>query len=449
MLGHPVGLFILFFTEMWERFSYYGMRAILVLYLVAQTDTGGLAWSDAEALSLYGWYTMLVYLMSIPGGILADTVLGQKKAVMLGGALLVAGHSLMAVTHIYAFYGALALIVLGVGLLKPNISTMVGGLYQRGDGRRDAAFTIFYMGINIGAFLASLIVGYVGEEIGWHYGFGLAGIGMALGQIVFIAGQKHLKDVGNLEPKTAANPSVGLDAFRGFSKEDWHRIYAILISFLIVIVFWAAFEQAGGFLTLYAERFTNRVIPMPLTESGVWEMPTSWFQALNPLFIVVFGGVMSGLWMFLARRGKEPSSISKMGLGTVIMGLGFALMVGASLERGAGWLQTQVDENALSNLWWLVGAYWFHTIGELALSPVSLSFITKVSPKKVVATMMGLYFAVTGLANKVAALVGTQAAQYGEMAVFVGIATVSILLGILLMLFSKQINRLTHEKQGV
>lgn len=209
IFGHPLGLFILFFTEMWERFSFYGMRAILVLYLVAKTEQGGLGWTQGEALSLYGWYTMLVYLMSIPGGYIADNFLGQKRSVMAGGLLLVLGHSLMAYPTIPAFYCALGLIILGVGLLKPNISTMVGGLYGPRDGRRDSAFTIFYMGINIGAFLSSLIVGYVGERIGWHYGFALAGVGMALGQIVFMWGQKHLKSVGNLiERKTAQGVST-------------------------------------------------------------------------------------------------------------------------------------------------------------------------------------------------------------------------------------------------
>jgi POT family proton-dependent oligopeptide transporter len=247
LFGHPVGLFVLFFTEMWERFSYYGMRAILVLYLVAQTqgENAGLGWSNGEALSLYGWYTMLVYVASIPGGWIADKFLGQKKAVLYGGILLVAGHSILAVEQMWAFYTGLGLIIAGVGLLKPNISTMVGGLYKQGDIRRDKGFTIFYIGINVGAFLAALIVGYVGEKYGWHYGFGLAGIGMALGLVQYLAGQKHLQNVGNFlgasgnaEEKEAMNKPL--------TKIEKDRVVVLFISFLLVIVFWGAFEQAGG-----------------------------------------------------------------------------------------------------------------------------------------------------------------------------------------------------------
>jgi POT family proton-dependent oligopeptide transporter len=427
MWGHPKGLFILFFTEMWERFSYYGMRAILVLYLVAQTSDGGLGWTNTEALQLYGWYTMLVYLMSVPGGILADRYIGQKHAVMLGGFLLVAGHSLMAYTAMWAFYTALALIVLGVGLLKPNISTMVGGLYSYGDKRRDSAFTIFYIGINIGAFLSSLLVGYVAERIGWHYGFGLAGIGMLLGQIVFVWGQKHLKEVGNLslehhkKSRSSAKPLTPIER---------DRIKLIFISFGIVVVFWAAFEQAGGLLNLYADQITNRNI-------FGWEMPASWFQALNPIFILAFGGVFASVWMILARRNKEPSAIYKMGLGTAIMGLGFALMIGASLEA-------QLSTNSMSSLWWLVGAYWFHTMGELCLSPIALAFITKVSPQRLVASMMGAYFAATGIANMLAAQLGALSESLGDLSVFTIITVVSVGLGLLLMKSSRRLNRLEH-----
>jgi POT family proton-dependent oligopeptide transporter len=252
LFGHPIGLAVLFFTEMWERFSYYGMRAILVLYLVDSTTTGGLGWTNGEALKLYGWYTMLVYLMSVPGGIIADRFIGQRKAVMAGGLLLVAGHSLMAYTEIWAFYTALALIILGVGLLKPNISSLVGGLYTKKDPRRDAGFTLFYIGINVGAFLSALIVGYVGEKVGWHYGFAIAGIGMVLGQIVFAYGQKHLKGVG-AAPESGELETTQTKAARNkpFTKEEKDRLKVLFISFAIVIVFWAAFEQAGGLISIY------------------------------------------------------------------------------------------------------------------------------------------------------------------------------------------------------
>ncbi len=272
ILGHPIGLFVLFFTEMWERFSYYGMRAILVLYLVGETqgDNPGLGWSNGDALALYGWYTMLVYVMSIPGGIVADKILGQRKSVMVGGLLLVAGHGILAVEQMWAFYSGLMLIVLGVGMLKPNISTMVGGLYKAGDIRRDKGFTIFYIGINMGAFLSSILVGYVGEVHGWHYGFGLAGIGMALGLLVYVLGQSHLAHVGNYIGSSKSEEEREA-AKRPLTKVEQDRIIVLLLSFLLVIVFWGAFEQAGGLMNIYTKEKTSRRV------LG-FEVPAYWFQ---------------------------------------------------------------------------------------------------------------------------------------------------------------------------
>ncbi|MCB0395769.1 MAG: peptide MFS transporter [Flavobacteriales bacterium] len=394
ILGHPKGLFILFFTEMWERFSYYGMRAILVLYIVS-SPTGanpGLGWTNAESLSLYGWYTMLVYVMSIPGGILADRLLGQKKAVMVGGLLLCAGHGILAITSLWAFYTGLALIILGVGALKPNISTMVGGLYPAGDIRRDKGFTIFYIGINIGAFLSSLIVGYVGEKIGWHYGFGLAGIGMLLGQVVYMWGQKYLTTVGNYIPTAkveGTNKSVPL------TKIEKDRMIVMLLSFLIIIVFWGAFEQAGGLMNLYAKEKINRVI------LG-WEIPASVFQSVNAFFIITCGTAVAAFWAGRRLKNKEESAIFKMALGTMIMGSGFFLMTAASMDAA--------EPYSKAGLYWLIGAYFLHTIGELCASPVALSFITKLAPVKYASIMMGVYFAATGLGNKLAGSLG-EAAQ--------------------------------------
>lgn len=433
LFGHPLGLYVLFFTEMWERFSFYGMKAILVLFLTSPV-MGGYGWDNEAALRLFGIYTGLVYIMSIPGGIIADRWLGQKKSVIVGGFTLVVGHSLMAYPPEWAFYTALGLIIAGTGLLKPNISTMVGGLYPQTDARRDSGFTIFYMGINLGAFLASIIVGYVGETYGWHYGFSLAGIGMLFGQIVFLSGKKYLKGVGDLnKPVTNCDriftkEGSGLD--KKFSSEERDRVIAILISFVIVLVFWASFEQAGGLMNLYARDFTDRVV-------FGWEIPASWLQGLNSFFIITFAGMVAGIWIWLAKRKKNPSSIFKMGLGTVIMGLGFIFMVGASLERDSA-------ADGLSALHWLVFAYLFHTLGELALSPVSLSFITKVSPKRIVASMMGLYFAVTGFGNILAGWIGMWAQSLGELETFALIAGFSIFLGLLLMIFAPKINLLTH-----
>ncbi len=486
LFGHPIGLYVLFFTEMWERFSYYGMRAIFVLYLTATTlgDNPGLGWLEGEAIALYGWYTMFVYVASIPGGILADRYLGQRKTVMLGGALLVAGHSVLAIEAMWAWYTGLVLIVLGVGCLKPNISTMVGGLYKQGDKRRDMGFYIFYMGINLGAASSALLVGYVGETIGWHYGFGLAGIGMALGQVVYIWGQKYLKHVGNLvekpKEKTESNGNLIADIFKhqnsiiGFSimiilalaiyfgagslsyallvaglafavgvgivvyndgnQVEKDRILVTYISFLIIITFWGAFEQAGGLLNIYADQKTN-------LQLGSFDVPASWFQSVNAIFILMFATLVGSFWAWWRNRGKESSSLFKMGIGVIIMGWGFLFMSIASKEvtyDAAGEVLTK------SSMIWLVLAYLFHTLGELCASPVALSFITKLSPARWVAFMMGAYFAATGLGNKVAGLLGESAEALGEFTLFTGIAVFCTIIGLLVLAMLKPLKRLTH-----
>ncbi len=429
LFGHPVGLYVLFFTEMWERFSYYGMRAILVLYLVAQTqaENAGLGWTNGDALSLYGTYTMLVYVMSIPGGWIADKFLGQKRSVLYGGILLVAGHSILAVEEMWAFYTGLGLIIAGVGMLKPNISTMVGGLYKKGDIRRDKGFTIFYIGINVGAFLSSLIVGYVGEVHGWHYGFGLAGIGMALGLIQYMLGQKHLEHVGNFlgaskneEEKAAMNKPL--------TKIETDRVIVLFISFLLVVVFWGAFEQAGGLMNIYASEKTNRML------MG-FEVPASWFQSLNAMFIIFLGTSVALFWANRKLKGKVSTSLFKMILGLIIMGTGFFFMTAA-----AG----QYESNGSSAMYWLVLAYLFHTVGELCISPVALSYITKLAPVKYASLMMGVYFAMTGFGNKLAGLLGEASESLGEFTIFTGIAIFCVVFGGLVMLFRKKLETLTH-----
>src|SRR5210317_1626421 len=429
LFGHPKGLFILFLTEMWERFSYYGMRAILVLYLVAQTDAenAGLGWIQKDALALYGWYTMLVYVASIPGGIIADKLIGQKKAVLYGGWILVAGHTILAIQQDWAFYTGLGLIVAGVGMLKPNISTMVGGLYQEGDIRRDKGFTIFYIGINVGAFLSSLIVGYVGEVHGWHYGFGLAGIGMALGLIQYLAGQKYLKHVGNF--LGSSEDPVDKEAMnKPLTKIEKDRVIVLFISFLLVIVFWGAFEQAGGLMNIYAKEKTNRML------MG-WEIPASWFQSLNAMFIIFLGTSVAAYLASRKLKGKEASGLFKMIVGLIIMGTGFFFMTAA-----AG----QYESNGSSAMYWLVLAYLFHTVGELCISPVALSYITKLAPLKYASLMMGVYFAMTGFGNKLAGLLGEASESLGEFTIFTGIAIFCIAFGILVMIFRKKLEKLTH-----
>ncbi|MCH4553577.1 peptide MFS transporter [Aestuariibaculum lutulentum] len=429
LFGHPIGLYVLFFTEMWERFSYYGMRAILVLYLVAETQgaNAGLGWSNGEALALYGWYTMLVYVASIPGGWIADKMLGQKKAVLYGGILLVAGHSILAIEQMWAFYTGLGLIIAGVGMLKPNISTMVGGLYRQGDVRRDKGFTIFYIGINVGAFLASLIVGFVGEVYGWHYGFGLAGIGMALGLIQYVAGQKHLKHVGNFLGGSESSSDKEL-MNQPLTKVEKDRVVVLFISFLLVIVFWGAFEQAGGLMNIYAMDNTNRNL------LG-WEVPASWFQSLNAMFIIFLGTTVAGYWAKRKLQGKVASSLFKMIIGLMIMGTGFFFMTAAA---------AQYQSAGSSAMYWLVLAYLFHTIGELCISPVALSYITKLAPVKYASLMMGIYFAMTGFGNKVAGLLGEASESLGEYAIFTGIAVFCLIFGMLVMLFRNKLEALTH-----
>jgi POT family proton-dependent oligopeptide transporter len=449
LFGHPTGLYILFFTELWERFSYYGMRAILTLYMLAKVsdDNPGLGWDEGKALALYGWYTMLVYVASIPGGIIADKLLGQRKSVMIGGWLLVAGHGVLSIEQDWAFYSGLLLIILGVGMLKPNISTMVGGLYKEGDPRRDKGFSIFYIGINVGAAVASIVVGLVAAEYGWHYGFGLAALGMVLGQVVYVFGQPYLKHVGNLidssgdpnavslpqifkqmfsRPQTivvllllaAASVIVPLSAMEsevpayvifflfltlvvGFmmtiyqdleSKIQKDRYVVLLLSFLIVIVFWGAFEQAGGLLNIYAQQKTDRFLP-----AFDYTIPAAFFQSLNPTYIIIFGLPVAIFWQWVKNKGKEASSIFKMAVGVIIMGLGFVFMVFATNQYAA---------EGSSAIYWLFLAYLLHTIGELSASPVALSFITKLAPIKYAALMMGVYFAATGLGNKVAGIIG-------------------------------------------
>jgi len=429
LFGHPVGLFVLFFTEMWERFSYYGMRALLVLYLTSKTTdvNPGVGWSQGEALALYGWYTALVYIASIPGGILADRVLGQKKSVILGAILLVIGHSVLAIEAMWAFYTGLGFIISGVGCLKPNISTMVGGLYKKGDVRRDKGFTIFYIGINVGAFLSGLVVGYVGEVHGWHYGFGLAGILMVIGLIQFLAGQKYLVHVGNYLGKSE-NKEDRDEYKRPLNKVEKDRVVVLLISFLLIIAFFAAFEQAGGLMNIYASEKTDRML------MG-WEVPATWFQSLNSFFIITLGVAIAAFWAKRKVKGKEASSLFKMIIGLGITGLGFFFMSAAA---------NQYDTTGSSMMLWLVLAYLFHTIGELCLSPVSLSFVTKLAPAKYASIMMGIYFATTGLGNKAAGLLGESSSLYGEFKVFTGIAIFCVVFSGIVYLFFNKLKKLTH-----
>ena len=420
---HPPGLMTLFFTEMWERFSYYGMRAILVLYLISEKtgENPGLGWSNQEAISLYGWYTALVYLACVPGGIIGDKFLNNKNAVTVGGALLCVGHLLLAFKNEIFFFSGLLFIILGVGLLKPNISTLVGSLYKTNDTRRDQGFTIFYIGINFGAFLASIIVGYVGEVHGWHFGFSLAGIGMIIGQIFFLNGKNNFY-VSKSRKMVIRNLK--------FTSIELDRIKLILIASLALIIFWASFEQAGGLMNIYAFEKTDRYL-----EFMDFEIPASWFQSINPLLIILLGFYVSAFWIFLSKKKLLCSSIFKISTGLIIMGTGFIFMYFASVES---------SNLGKSSMYWLLLAYLFHTVGELCASPIILSYITKLSPKKIIASVMGIYFATIGLGNKLAGTIGQHSDNLGEKTVFLGIFFVCLVTGFVIIIFQKRLKRLSH-----
>ncbi len=435
VFGHPIGLYVLFFTEMWERFSYYGMRAILVLFLTAKTTdaNAGFGWTNIEALKLYGIYTFLVYLSSIPGGILADKWIGQKKAVIVGGVLLVIGHSVLAIDVLWAFYTGIAFIIAGVGCLKPNISSMVGGLYQPGDDRRDKGFTIFYIGINTGAFLSGIAVGAVAAAWGWHWGFGLAGFGMALGLITFVFGQRYLTSVG--EPAKALSLEAQAIRNKPLTGVERDRIVVMLISFLMIIVFWGAFEQAGGLMNLYAQQKTNLHI-----DTLNYTVPAAFFQSVNSFFIMTLGVPIAAFWYSWKKRGNESSSILKMATGIIIMGWGFLFMAAAS---------NQYAHEGSSAMYWLILAYMFHTAGELSASPVALSYVTKLAPLKYSSLMMGLYFAATGLGNYVAGWVGIWSQTAGELQIFLGIAVFCTIFGGLVLALLKPLKRLAHGAEDL
>jgi POT family proton-dependent oligopeptide transporter len=421
----PAGLYLLFFTEMWERTSFYGMRALLTLYMTRAIAHGGFGWSSETSLRIYGAYAFMVYFTPLPGGYIADRFLGQRRSVMIGGALMVAGHFLMAVPGVVAFFSALGLIACGNGLFKPNISTMVGGLYREHDPRRDAGFTLFYMGINVGSFLAPLVCGTLGEKIGFDWGFAAAGFGMLLGQIVYVlGGDRLLGDVGKRPKKTQADAVEK----KPFSKEESDRITVILIMAVFTIFFWAAFEQAGGLMNIYADQKVDRMI-------FGWEMPTTWFQSLNPAFVVLLSPVFAAVWVRLGRAGKEPSTPIKFALALLFVAAGFVLMVGAA---------KQSDSGLKASMGWLVGAYLFHSMGELCLSPVGLSMVTKLAPLRIASLMMGVWFFSNAISDGLSGLIGSFSATLGELQVFGGLVVVTSSAAVALFFAARPLVRRMH-----
>ena len=393
--GHPKGLSTLFFTEMWERFSYYGMRALLILYLAAAADQGGPGFDVATAAYIYGFYTFGVYATGIPGGWIADRFLGQYRSVLLGGVIIALGHFSMAFPSLYTFFGGLLLIVVGTGLLKTNVSALVGSLYDGDDARRDGGFSLFYMGINVGAFLAPFVVGTIGQKIGWHWGFGVAGVGMVAGIIQYVLGKDRLMlaaerlraDVRAVREQRRQTAVEGSAIRSGLSAQEWKRIGAIGVLFLFTTLFWAAFEQAGSSLNLFADRLTRLSV-------WDWEFPSTWFQSLNSLFIILLAPLFAWLWVRLGRR--EPSSPAKFTAGLLLVGSGFLLLVPASMMTG--YSGGASSPNDLSPMW-LVGVYLLHTLGELCLSPVGLSIVTKLAPRRIVGSMMGVWFLSIAIGN--------------------------------------------------
>jgi len=434
-LGHPRGLFTLFFTEMWERFSYYGMRALLVLYMTGSTIQPGLGFPVKYAMHIYALYTFLVYVAGVPGGWIADNYLGHKRAVLVGGIVIACGHFSMAVPRLPFFYFGLGLIIIGTGFLKTNVSTIVGSLYRKDDPRRDSAFSIFYMGINLGAAISPIIVGWLGQKLNWHIGFGAAGVGMIFGVMQYIAGQKYLVAVSEEEKAVTTRivaPEV-TESNEPFTPADWGRIGAVVIVSLFALIFWAGFEQAGSSLNLFADRATR------LTVFG-YTYPSSWFQSVEAFGVLIFSGVFAWLWLFLARRGKDPSSPMKFFFGLVFASLSFALLIPAARHFEA--TQQRVSPN------WLIGAYLLQTFGELCLSPIGLNLVTKLSPKRVVGLMMGVWFFALGSGNYVAGwLAGMiQDRSYSEVfrivCIMIGVSAV------LLLLLVPPIKKLMNERSS-
>ena len=423
--GHPRGLSVLFFTEMWERFSYYGMRAILILYMVAPVTSGGLGYSTVRAASIYGWYTMLVYAMAIPGGFVADRLIGYYRAVLLGGIVIACGHFTMAFHSTSLFFLGLGLIIIGTGLLKPNVSSMVGSLYSAGDPRRDSGFSVFYMGINIGAGAAPLVCGWLGQRVDWHYGFAAAGFGMVIGLVQYVLGRRWLEAIRVPRQQTETHA----EERKSFTPDEWKRVIVILVLFLFAILFWGAFEQSGSSLTLFADRYTS------LSLFG-WSFPSSWFQVEQPVFVLILAPTFAWLWLRLGSR--QPSSAMKFALGLILVGLGYLWIVPAAASAQ----QTGVRVSPI----WLTVLYLVHTFGEMCLSPVGLSIVTKLSPKRIVGLMMGVWFLGTSFGSKLAGWAASFFDLIPVSRLFLINAMTTIIAGAILLMLARSITKLTAGK---
>jgi len=504
VLNHPSGLFILFFTEMWERFSYYGMRALLVLFLVADLSEGGWGWERADALILFGWYGSLVYLTPFIGGIIADRLLGCRSAVTVGAVLMTFGHGSLALSTEWTFYLGLVLLIFGNGLFKPNISSMVGDLYHGQEYKKDSAYTIFYMGINAGAFLGIMMCGYVGETVGWHYGFGLAGIFMFFGLLQFHFSKKLFGHIGEKHNPEDVEKYIGEGEGEGEGHEAnlsviRDRLFVVGTFAFFTIFFWMAFEQAAGSMTIFANDYTQRnlegtsanifiwvnffltVVPI-LIVTGVlyllvrrtykyilfsnvllctsfaiiwvimiWkvmqefsaastEVPASWFGILNAFFIIALAPVFSKFWG--SKLGRNLTGPTKFALGLILLGIGFGFLAYGALAIPAG------AKAASVSMFWLVMAYLFHTLGELCLSPVGLSYVNKLSPRRLMSTMFGIWFLSSFIAHLLAgysgSIIDTFSAKYSMSGFFLLFTLIPVLAGIVMYLLKPMLVRKMH-----
>ena len=476
--AHPPGLSTLFFTEMWERFSYYGMRALLVLFMTDVVAHGGLGMTVVTATALYGLYTFAVYAVALPGGWIADRLTGQRQAVLIGGVIIAVGHLTLAIPTLSAFYLGLALIVVGTGLLKPSVSAIVADLYPEGGARRDAGFSIFYMGINVGALAGPLVCGTLGERVNWHLGFSAAGVGMIFGVVQYVRGWRHLGDAGLLRQQAGDDRVSALRSFwwgtgvvvalvvvvtwlqrsgvfafsildvaqatgttmaalvilyfayifvfGRLSHDERRRVAVIPVLFVAAAVFWSGYEQTGSSLNLFADGLTNRMV------LGM-EVPTTWLQSVNPLFIILLAPVVGALWVRLG--SKNPSIPAKFTYGLLLLGLGFLVLA---------WGATFTTDGLVSPMW-LVVTYFFHTVGELCLSPVGLSSITKLSPKRLVGQMMGIWFMATALGSLFAGLVAGLVESLALPQLFGAVGLIVIGGGVVMLLASGPVRRLAGD----
>ncbi|URM91136.1 peptide MFS transporter [Streptomyces sp. MRC013] len=479
--GHPRGMATLFMTELWERFSWYGMRAILVLYLVHGVLDGPLEGREALAASIYGVYNAVVYMAAMPGGWVADRLWGARKAVLVGGVIIALGHYTLAVPGDVAFFLGLGLIAIGTGLLKPNISAMVGGLYEGQPGaRRDAGFTLFYMSINVGAMIAPLVVGYLGENVNWHLGFGVAGVGMTLAVVQYVLGGKYLGEVGK-QPATPATPEekrsvlrkaglwtavavaalladvllgtfdiehiVNVLAIAGIvvpivyflaifrnpalGSDDRPKIKAFVWFFATAVLFWVIYDQSGSLLTLFADSKTDRVI-------GGWEFPASWYQSVNPTMVIVLAPIFATVWVRLAQRNREPGTPMKFALAMLLIGGSFAIMGLAGAAAAA-------SETGKVTVFWLLSVYLVQTLGEMCLSPVGLSLSTKLAPKLFIGQIMGLWFLATATGNALNGWVTKLNGVLGDAVYYTMWAVIAAAAGVTFMIASKKITKLMGD----